>query len=570
MLDLVIRNAHIFDGSGQPGFRGEIGISGGRIAQVGRVPEKGRTEIDARGLVVAPGFVDVHTHYDAQLCWDGLAQPAIEHGVTTVVTGNCSLTLAPLRAADRGRLCRMFRQIEDLPMAAFEDGINWTWESFEDYLGSLKGTLGLNIAPLVGHSAIRMWVMGEDSFHREATADEIGQMKNMLRQCLAAGASGVSTSYVDTDETYKPVPSRMANHEEIRALASALGEAGHGILQIVPEFYDTSMMINRVDMLADLSIEFGIPTSLSPLFESSRTPELVGAVLRRVQEQMERGARVWPQVQTRPVDINFRLREKNFMLMALPTWFRVLNLETKAEKVAAYTDPVTRAQLIAEAQPSGEFSQLRSMRDRINNAYIRGTKLEKNRHMIGRTLGELAQERGTTAAEFMIDIALEEDLDTEFKNDALSHTDVEVVGEMLASPYTLIGSSDAGAHVQAFATNGDTGYLFSKFVRDSGAMDLARAVKKTTLDAALAWGLHDRGLLNPGYGADVVIFDPESIDRGEEVGVEDLPGDGFRYIRKSRGIDTVIVNGQVTYTAAGGYTTARAGEVVSLGTPQTP
>ena len=570
MLDLVIRNAHIFDGSGQPGYRGELGVKDGRIARVGRVTERGTKEIDARGLAVAPGFIDVHTHYDAQLCWDGLAQPALEHGVTTVVTGNCSLTLAPLRVADRGRLCRMFRQIEDLPMAAFEDGINWTWESFADYLKALKGNIGINIAPLVGHSAIRMWVMGEDSFHREATADEIGQMRELLRECLAAGASGMSTSYVDSDENYKPVPSRMANHDEIRALASVLGEVGHGILQIVPEFYDTSMMVNRVDMLAELSLEFGIPTTLSPLFESRRTPELVGAVLNRVAEQAERGARVWPQVQTRPVDINFRLREKNFMLMAQPTWFRVLNTATKAEKVAAYTDPETRAQLIAEAQPRGEDTQLKYMRDRINNAYVRGTKLEKNRHMVGRTLGELALERGTTAAEFMIDIALEEDLDTEFKNDALSHTDVDVVGEMLASPYTLIGSSDAGAHVQAFATNGDTGHLFSKFVRDTGALTLSQAIKKTTLDAALAWGLHDRGLLQPGYGADIVIFDPQTIDRDEEIGVEDLPGDGFRYIRHALGIDTVVVNGEVTFTAAGGYTAARAGEVVTLGTPRTP
>lgn len=567
MLDLVIRNAFIYDGSGMPGFRGEIGVKAGRIAQVGRATARGATEIDARGLAVSPGFIDPHTHYDAQLCWDGLAQPAIEHGVTTVVTGNCSLTLAPLKVQDRGRLCRMFRQIEDLPMAAFEDGINWTWESFDGYLDALKGKIGLNIAPLVGHSAIRMWVMGEDAFQREATADEIGQMRELLRQCLEAGASGLSTSYVDSDENYRPVPSRMANHDEIRALASAMGEAGHGVLQIVPEFYDTSLMMHRVDMLADLSVEYGISTTLSPLFESSRTPELVGAVLGRIQQQAARGARVWPQVQTRPIDINFRLRERNFMLMALPAWFEVLNLPTKSEKIARYTDPDFRARLLAEALPQGQGVGLAYMRDRLENTYVRGVKLEKNRGLLGRTLGEIARERGTTAAEAMIDLSLEEDLDTEFKNDGLGHTNTEVVGEMLAHPFVQVGASDAGAHVQAFATNGDTGYLFSKFVRESGALTTEQAVRKITHETALAWGLRDRGLLNPGYAADLTLFDPETIARGEEFGVEDLPGAGFRYIRRAEGVDTVIVNGEVTYSAAGGYTAARAGGVVTRSTP---
>lgn len=567
MLDLVIRNAFLYDGSGMPGYAGEVGVKDGRIVQVGRVTAAGASEIDARGRAVAPGFIDPHTHYDAQLCWDGLAQPALEHGVTTVVTGNCSLTLAPLRVQDRGRLCRMFRQIEDLPMAAFEDGITWTWESFEDYLASLRGKIGINIAPLVGHSAIRMWAMGEDAFHREATADEIGQMRELLRSCLDAGASGLSTSYVDSDENYRPVPSRMANHDEIRALAAVLGEAGHGILQIVPEFYDTSLMVNRVDMLADLSLEYGIATTLSPLFESSRTPELVGAVLGRIQQQAARGARVWPQVQTRPIDINFRLRERNFMLMAMPTWFEVLNLPTKQEKIARYTDPAYRARLVDEAMPRQEGGALSYARDRLNNTYIRGVKLEKNRGLLGRRLGEIARERGGNAAETMIEIALEEDLDTEFKNDSLGHTDAEVVGEMLAHPFVLIGASDAGAHVQAFATNGDTGYLFSKFVREQGALTTEQAVRRLTHETALAWGLRDRGLLNPGYAADVVIFDPETIDRGDEVGVSDLPGDGFRYIRHALGVDAVIVNGAVTYTAAGGYTTARAGSVVTHATP---
>jgi N-acyl-D-aspartate/D-glutamate deacylase len=566
-MDLVVRNAVIYDGSGMPPYRGEVGVSGGRIVRVGRVPEAGDREIDARGLAVAPGFVDVHTHYDAQLCWDGLAQPAIEHGVTTIVTGNCSLTLAPLKEEQRDRLCRMFRQIEDLPMAAFEEGIDWTWESFEGWLDSLRGTLGINVAPLVGHSALRMWVMGEDAFHREATAEEVASMQRVLREALDAGASGLSTSYIDVDDRWKPVPSRLAAHDELRALAATLGEAGHGILQVVHEFYDTPLTLERIDLLAELSIELGIPTTLSPLFQSKSTPDMVPAVMARVEEHARRGARVWPQVQTRPIDINFRLRERNFMLGALPTWGRVFNLPTREDKLAAFTEPETRAKLMAEAYPAGEDAMLTNMRSRLENAYVRGVDRPEHEHLVGRRLADIAAERGVSPVEAMIDLAVSEDLETQFKNDGLGHMDLEMVGEMLAHPYVLIGASDAGAHVQAFSTNGDTGYLFSKFVREGAFLTVEQAVRRITHEPALAWGLADRGLLHPGYAADLVLFDPEVIDRGDEVGVSDLPGDGFRYIRRSRGIDTVVVNGAVTWTAADGYTDARSGDVVSLSTP---
>ena len=569
MLDLVVRNARVYDGSGAPGYAGEVGIHQGRIVRVGRVPEQGHKEIDARGLAVAPGFIDVHTHYDAQICWDRLAQPSLEHGVTTVVTGNCSLTVAPLKVDQRDRLCRMFRQIEDLPMAAFDEGIEWAWETYDQWLDAIRPGLGINLAPLVGHSAIRMWVMGEDAFHRAATPDEVRAMQAVLRDCLDAGASGLSTSYIDVDHNFKPVPSRLAAHDELRALCATLSEAGHGILQIVHEFYDTAHTRSRVEMLSDLSLEFGIPTTLSPLFHSGRTPELVNSVMAKVQEATDRGARVWPQVQTRPIDINFRLRERNFMLMAMPSWFQVFNLPSKEERLAAFCDPATRAKLVAEALPEGDDAMLSSLRGRLEKAYVRGVKYERNKDLVGRTLGEIARERGRNACEVMIDIAVDEELDTEFKNDGLGHDDVAIVGELLAHPLVLIGASDAGAHVQAFSTNGDTGHLFGTYVRKSGHLSVEQAVRRLTFDAANAWGLRDRGLLTPGFAADAVIFDPSKIDRDEEIGVEDLPGQGFRYIRRAVGVDTVVVNGEVTYVAGDGYTDARAGDIVSLSTPKT-
>jgi N-acyl-D-amino-acid deacylase len=568
VLDLVVRNAVVHDGSGMPPYRGEVGVHDGRFVRVGRVPEQGRTEIDARGLAVAPGFIDVHTHYDAQINWDGLAQPSLEHGVTTVVTGNCSLTVAPLRDAQRERLCKMFRQIEDLPMAAFDDGIEWTWETFDEWLSSLSGGLGMNLAPLIGHSAIRMWVMGEDAFHREATPEEIAQMCEVLRDAIDAGASGMSTSYIDVDHKGKPVPSRMAAHAELEALASVLGEAGRGVLQIVHEFFDASRTCGRIDMLAELSLKYGITTTLSPLFHSPATPDLVPTVLAKAAEVAERGARVWPQVQTRPLDVNFRLRERNFALAALPTWSQVFRYRNSLEeKIALFSDPATQAKLIAEAYPDGDNAMMSVMRRRLERAFVRGVRDARNEHLLGRSLGELAQERGENPAKVMIDISLDEDLQTEFKNENLGHVDPEIVGEMLAHPNVLVGASDAGAHVQAFSTTGDTGFLFSRFVREHPAMTTQEAVRRITSDAARAWGLQDRGLLHPGFAADLVVFDPATIDRDEEIGVADLPGEGYRYIRHAKGVDTVVVNGAVTWTADGGYTSARAGDVVSAGTP---
>lgn len=564
-FDLVIRNGLVYDGSGMPPQRADVGVRGGRVAAVGPLgAAESAATVDAAGKAVAPGFIDVHTHFDAQFSWDGQIRPMMQHGVTTVVPGNCSLTLAPLKEEMRGRLCRMFRQIEDLPMAAFDEGIDWKWETYPDWIAAIESGLAANVAPLVGHSAIRMWVMGEDSFHREATEDEVRAMQEVLAECLHAGASGLSTSYVDMDENFKPVPSRLAAHSEIEALAATLGEVGHGILQIVPEFYDTTMMCRRVDMLADLSLAYGIPTTLSPLFDSRATPDLVPTVMAKVEERMAEGARVWPQVQTRPIDINFRIRERNFMMIGMPTWFRVLHLPTHEDKLAAYRDDATRAQLVAEACPEN----VEAMQRRMARVYVRGVGRDALADLLGRSLGEIAEERGCNPVEAMIQIALEDDLATEFKNDSLGHDDPEVVGELLAHDHVLVGASDGGAHVQAFATYGDTGFLFERYVRETGSMSVAKAVRRITHEPALAWGMADRGLLSPGYAADVCIFDPATIARGEEVGAEDLPGQGYRYVRHGEGIDTVIVNGEVSWSADSGYTDARAGRIVTRETPQ--
>jgi N-acyl-D-aspartate/D-glutamate deacylase len=552
MFDILIRNGRIVDGSGQPAYVGDLGIEDGRLTLVGgHAAGAARVEIDAQNRVVAPGFIDPHTHFDAQLMWDGQARPALEHGVTTVVHGNCSLSLAPLKAEHRPKVVGMFQQIEEMPDAAFQGAFEWTWESFEEYVEALRGQVAVNVAPLAGHSPIRMWAMGDDAQKRAATADEIRAMQDLLRRCLEAGAIGLSTSYVDVDENLFPVPSRFAHLEELDALAAVLGEFGR-MLQVVPEFYNTDITLARVDQLAELSRKHGIPTTFSPLFDSAAQPTNVSRVLDRVAEHVATGARVWPQVQTRPIDISFSLEVASLYFVVLPMWYLILRLPHD-QKLAALRDPETRKKLIEAAYANGgvaRFGQLR-VRDHADPS------------LNGRTLDEIAGERGTTPADVLIDLSLEEDLATQFLSASMGHEDSSRIGPVLANDLVHIGASDAGAHIQSFATYGDTGYLFSEFVRSGHHLGLEEAVRKITGDVARIWGIPDRGLLQSGLAADVVIFDPETIGRGDEIPTRDMPEGGMRYVRSASGVDTVIVNGEITWTSQGGYTDARPGVVTN-------
>lgn len=559
MLDLVIRNGLIVDGSGLPGRHGDISIVGGKVVAVGGRAGDARKVLDATGRIVAPGFIDPHTHYDAQLCFDPYAFPAIEHGVTTVVPGNCSLSLAPLRIEQRDTFGRMFRLIEEMPEAAFEAGVDWRWgEGFGGWLDSLEQNIALNVAPLVGHSVLRMYVMGAEAQTRAATADEISAMADLLRVCLDAGAIGLSTSFVDIDENYRPVPSRWAAPAELDALSSVLGEHD-AVLQIVHEFYDTELTIARIEQLADLSLRHGITTTLSPLFHSDSNGSAVARVMGAVEAARARGAAVWPQVQTRPIDISFTLDQRSLMLLTLPSWWKVASIGDRAEKIAAVTSG--RQTLVDEMnslarRPGGGLG--------AGGFVVRDTVHARNNDLIGRNIEEIAAERGATHGDTVVDLALDEDLGTWFIRESIGHSNSSVVGDLLAHPFVHVGASDGGAHVGSFSTFGDTGYLFSEFVRGTKSLSLEAAVKKITLDPATIWGIKGRGLLAAGNAADVVVFDAEHIGRGPEISSDDFPGDGVRWIRRQEGIDTVIVNGEVTWSAADGYVPdARAGVIAT-------
>lgn len=555
-FDLLIKNARICDGSGGPSINGSVAVRDGQIVAVGDVSGDATETVDANGLVLAPGFIDPHTHYDAQLVWDGLAQPALEHGVTTIVPGNCSLSLAPVRAAHRELLGATFRKIEEMPQNAFEAGLTWSWETFGEYVDTIRGGLGINVAPLVGHSLLRLWVMGEDARNRPATDAEIVKLQEALAECLRAGAIGMSGSWVDVDHENFPVPARWAEPRELDALCATLGEYG-AIMQIVPEFWDPDLLCARIDIMADLSRKHNITVTFSPLFDSNSAPELVGIAHERVRLQSAFGAKVVPQMQTRPIDLSFDLTAPMSTFATLPTWWATTLLPHE-EKLAKLRDPEHREKLKTEIE---SFMMPIGLDIDFADAFIKRPGAQSG-HLQGQRIGDIAKERGCHIAEAIIDIALDDDLQTSFGLESLGHSRTEKIGAFLADPLIGIGAGDGGAHVTNFSTYGDTGFLFSRYVRDLGAMSVELAVHKLTYDVARIWGIKDRGLVKPGYAADLVLFDPDTIDRGPEIAVDDLPAPGFRFIRRAEGVRDVFVNGQRAYNAVSGYTDARGGAIV--------
>ncbi|MBI1181692.1 MAG: amidohydrolase family protein [Alphaproteobacteria bacterium] len=551
--DMVVRNGLVVDGSGGAPFTGDVAIADGRIVAVGAFDGTARETIDAGGKAVAPGFIDIHTHYDPQLCWDRLATPSLEHGCTTVVIGNCSLSVAPVRdRAAAKKLVSMFRVIEDIGDATFEEGVPWSWESFPDYLDHIRQGLGINVGALVGHSALRLYVMGEAAQERVATDDEIAEMARLLTQAMQAGAIGLSTSYVDIDENMKPVPSRYADMREKLALARAMAATGRGVMQTVPFFLDPVKQLACIDELAEISRQSGVMCTLAPIVYSP-LGTLWQDSLDRLAAVRETGANVYGQSMPRPFDLNMRLSENSFLLLSMPAWAQALKLGP-AERLAYYASPETQETLIREMSAPQAIALFGRMRvGQVSHA--------DNKPFQGRPLAEVAAELDEPLPRALIDIALRDRLEAEFQLVGAIHGDETYVARILDHPACLVGASDAGAHIAQFCGAGDTCYMLSRHVRERGDMSLERAVHRMTLEVARAWGIADRGLLRPGMAADVVVFDPATIERGEEVFVNDVPGNANRYIRRPTGVEAVIVNGRLA-VRGGAYTAARAGAIV--------
>ena len=381
---LLIKNANIVDGTGSDAYIGDVSIHDGIISDIGKVDGDFENTIDANGLTLAPGFIDIHTHFDPQLCWDGYATPSIEHGVTTVVTGNCSLSLAPIREGGEEKIISMFQVIEDIKKPTFDAAVPFSWETFGEYLDHIRPNLGINVGALIGHSAVRLYVMGEDSQKREATDDEIQKMSEIVEIAMEQGALGVSSSYVDVDENLHPVPSRFSCKKEKIALARAATKTGRGVWQVVPYFLDMKTQLENIEELGDISCESGIMCTFQPVLSTPDAPK-AEQIMEALQKQRDRGAKVFGQTMPRCFDLNMRLSETSMLLFGMPTWKSIMDLPSN-ERKEAFSDKDKQKSLIKEASTAEGMSAALPML-KIGEVYS-----DQNEKYYGKYLMEIAQE----------------------------------------------------------------------------------------------------------------------------------------------------------------------------------
>lgn len=535
--DLKISNALLYDGSGAAPVQGELGISDGRITAVGAAPGSAAEILDAGGQAVAPGFIDIHTHYDAQVIWDRMLTISPWHGVTSVVMGNCGFSVAPTRAAHRDIIIRTLENVEGMTAAALEAGLGreWPFETFPEYLDALatRGT-AINVGALIGHTALRTYVLGEDATEREATADEVATMRRLVAEAMEAGALGFATSKALTHVGYKgkPVPSRAAPLDEILALAGGLADAARGgIVQatIGPELaFDEFAAINRAT---------GRPVSWTALLAGAAlTDEDAAAMLARSEALQQRGYAVVPQVTPRPLNFEFQL-EAPFIFEAM-RMFRPVSEADHEGKKTIYRDPEFRARL---------WERLDRKAPALFRSGFRGTTITDvpgRPELAERNLFEIAAELGVTPVDALFDLGLATDLKARFRMPVANHEE-DQVEPLLKSPATVLGLSDAGAHASQLCDACLSTYLLRRWVREKGAIALEEAVRMLTSRPAEVFGITDRGRLAEGLAADVVIFDPDTVGDEPLRRVNDLPAGADRLVADARGIDSVIVNGRI-------------------------
>jgi len=539
--DLIIKGGRIYDGSGLPSRMGDVAVIGDRIAEVGRVSGSAHRVVDADGLAVAPGFIDFHTHMDAQLLWDPLATSSCFHGVTTLIPGNCGLSLAPCRPQDRENVIGSFVRVEAMPSQVLREAVKWEWTTFPEYLARLRQKLGVNVAALMGHCAMRQFVMGEESSERAATPDEIEQMKNILREGLAAGAIGFSTNQNRRHmrEDGRPIPSRLATDEEILELAGVLGELNLGSMQISRGTLGIARPVEEdVNLFHRLAERSGRPVIWQSIAHRLNAPDLWKRLLDLAQDSLASGVPSCPLCNARLFNGRFTLKNAQ-TFDELPTWKKIMFLpvENRAE---LFRDPEMRQKLRFEAVDDTRSVNFSRRWDQI---FLIKAALPKHKEFEGKHLQEIARSQDKDVIDTFLDIALEENLETMFQNSGAR--DEQATKEILKSPITLVGQSDAGAHLIYHAGYGYATRFLGYWIREQKVMSVEEGIRKLTFMVASLFGLDDRGLIRKGMAADLVLFNPDTVRECEPEMVNDLPGGEKRLIQKAIGVKMTVVNGKV-------------------------
>ena len=543
--DLVIKNGTVIDGSGLPRYRADVGVRHGKIVTIGRIRDRAKEVLDAEGQIVAPGFVDGHTHMDAQIFWDPLGTSSCYHGITTAVMGNCGFTLAPCAAKDKHLVVRNLQRAEDIPPAAMEAGIKWSWTTFPEFLDALEALpKGINYAGYVGHSAIRTFVMGERAFDGPATEDDLQAMERQVRDAIRAGAMGFTSSRSPSHETPdgRPVASRHAGWDEVRRLVGAMGELNAGIFENAGEGVDRNAGDPGVrdwhTRLRDLAVESARPITFG-VFNRRTSPGTWKKYLDLLDETAAMGGRMFAQAHSRSLSALLSFKTQ-MPFDRLPVWkdIRKLPLEEQKQKLR---DPALRAKLI---EASGARDERRALGTEARQADYEWLFVFDTVEGPHSSVAEVARSRNQHPAETMIELALAKDLDLFFLM-PVANEDQDIALEIMRHPRTVTTFSDSGAHVTQLMDSSLQTHLLYHWVRTKQAFTLERAVQMLTNVPATLWGFHDRGLVREGMAADLVVFDPETIMAEMPEVVDDLPAGARRLVQRTRGVAATVVNGEI-------------------------
>jgi N-acyl-D-aspartate/D-glutamate deacylase len=535
----------VVDGSGLGSFRGDVGVVGDRIAAIGRLAERGREEIDAEGQVVTPGFIDGHTHLDAQLFWDPHGVNSCWHGVTTAVLGNCGFTLAPVRSDERALVVRNLERAEDIDPAALASGIDWAWESFPEYLDAVeRAPKAIHYAANLGHSALRTWAMGERAFEQPANEDDLARMSDQLEAALRAGAIGFTTSRSEHHETSddRPVASRLADWSEVVQLADVMRRLGVGLLEGGTEGTisdDPDVRERAWSRVRQIAVELGVPVTgglIATASGGTHTLEMLDAIAAQ-------GGRVIGQTHCRGISVLLSFKTR-LPFDVLPEWQSLRSLPW-AQQQRRLGDLSERERL-ASAAMAGDYERWRGIGAMPRKPDYDGIRIYDRGLPPHPTVRELADGRGVSPARAMIDLAVESDFEQLFIQPSLYPQDPDVLLAALRHPHTVMTFSDSGAHLSQVADASIQTYLLGHWVRDRAAIPLAEAVRMLTLAPARVWGFADRGLIREGMVADLNVFDPATVAPAVPRVVEDLPGGGKRLSQRSVGFVATVVAGQIT------------------------